>query len=111
MGMQMGGGGWYRLMLSNTDNENKKVTWALVRRVMTYARPYTLQIILMFVAIIISTGLGLVGPLIIRDLIDNTLPSGNTSRLNTLAAALLIIPVIIAGLTIFQRWINDHNAQ
>ena len=105
MGMHMGGG-WYRLMFDNTENKNKKVTWALVRRVMTYARPYTTKITLMFVAIILSTGLGLIGPLIIRDLIDNTLPSGNTSRLNTLATALLIIPVVIAGLTIFQRWLN-----
>lgn len=104
--MGMMGGGYWRHMFSNTENTGSQVTWALVRRVMGYARPYTTRILLMLVAIVFSTGLGLLSPLIIRDLIDNTLPAGDQSRLNMLAGALLIIPLVSAVLTIFQRWLN-----
>ena len=50
------------------------VTWPLLRRVMGYAWPYRWLIAGMLLAILASTGLGLLRPLILRDLIDRTLP-------------------------------------
>ncbi len=104
MGM---GGGLYRYVFSSEEEDNlSKMTWALVRRVFTYARPYTRQLIIMLAIILVSTGISLLSPLIIRDLIDNTLPNQNLTRLNMLALALLIIPIASAILAIYQRWLN-----
>lgn len=106
MGM-MGGGGMRRYIFSETeDNKRNRVTWALVRRVLQYAKPYTVSIVWMFVAIGISTALGLISPLIIQRLIDDVLPNGDVTRLNMFALALLVIPFIVAVLAIFQRWLN-----
>lgn len=90
----------------NGDGERPKVTWALVRRVLAYARPYTRKIIFMLLLILVSTGLNLISPLIIRELINNTLPNKNLSQLNVLALALLVIPLAVAGLRVWQRWLN-----
>ncbi|MEO0561972.1 MAG: ABC transporter transmembrane domain-containing protein, partial [Chloroflexota bacterium] len=104
MGMS---GGMYRYLFDSGNSTNfNKVTWGLVKRVMAYARPYTTQIILMFAAILVSTALGLLSPLIIRELIDNTIPNGNLPRLNQLALALVLIPLISAVFSIYQRWQN-----
>ncbi len=69
MGMH---GGWFGLL--NATDEKPKVTWALLRRVLTYSLPYRWQIIGMLAAILASTGLALLTPLILRTLIDQTIP-------------------------------------
>ena len=71
--------GWWSY-LSSTD-EKPKVTWALLRRVLGYSRPYRWQIAGMLAMILVSTGLALLTPLIMRDLIDRTIPAGDLRRL------------------------------
>ena len=65
--------------------KNTKITWALVRRVLSYASPTGVLIAIGLILILIQSGIGLLTPLIFRDLIDHTLPSGDASRLNVLA--------------------------
>jgi len=91
--------------LHSTD-EKPKITWPLLKRVFTYARPYTLHIVAMLVLILITTGLGLLTPLILRDLIDRTIPEKNVQRLFLLAAALLVLPTFNGALNMFQRRLN-----
>ena len=86
------GAGWWSY-ISSTD-EKPKVTWSLLRRVLRYSSPYRWQIIGMLVLILVTTGLTLLTPLILRDLIDRTIPRGNVSRLVWLALALLLIPAL-----------------
>ncbi|HEU5090925.1 MAG TPA: hypothetical protein VFT99_25920, partial [Roseiflexaceae bacterium] len=74
-----GPGGWGSII--RAPDERPKVTWALLKRVMQYAAPYRLFIGGMLVFILISTGISLLTPLIMRDLIDTTIPSGNVQRL------------------------------
>jgi ATP-binding cassette subfamily B protein len=75
--------------------------------VFRYARPYRGAIALTFVLILIQSGLGLVTPLIFRDLIDNTLPNNDVSRLNILALGLITIPVVDALIGIIIRRFNS----
>jgi ATP-binding cassette subfamily B protein len=60
----------------------------------------------MLLLILVSTGLTLLTPLILRDLIDKTIPSGNVQRLVLLAFALLLIPVVGGLLGVIQRRLN-----
>src|SRR5512133_4335618 len=102
--MGMHGGGWWSYL--SAPNEKPKVTWDLMRRVLRYSRPYRGQIIGMLVMILINTGLTLLTPLILRDLIDRTLPAKNLNRLILLALALLFIPAIGGLLNVVQRRLN-----
>ena len=98
------GGGWFSF-LSSTD-EKPKVTLGLLRRVLGYSKPYRWHLVTMLLLILVSTGLTLLTPLILRDLIDKTIPSGNVQRLVLLAFALLLIPAVGGVLGVIQRRLN-----
>ena len=103
MGM-MHGGGWFSYM--RATDEKPKVTLALLKRVLRYSRPYRRHIAGMLVLILITTGTGLLMPLILRDLIDRTIPTGDVSRLIALGLFLLLIPAVNGGVAVLQRRLN-----
>jgi ATP-binding cassette subfamily B protein len=88
------------------EDEKSKVSWILIKRVLAYARPYIWGILLVLLCILATTGLALVTPLIFRDLIDTALPNKDYVRLNWLAVALVMIPLVSSGIRIVQRKIN-----
>jgi ATP-binding cassette subfamily B protein len=98
------GAGWWGYL--GATQEKPKVTWNLLKRVFAYSKPYRWQIVGMLAIILASTGLTLVTPLVVRDLIDRTIPSGNVNRLVMLALALLFIPAIGGVINIYQRRLN-----
>jgi ATP-binding cassette subfamily B protein len=100
----MHGGGWFSFMTS-TD-EKPKVTWPLIRRVLRYGLPYRAHIAVMLLLILIHSGLTLVSPLILRDLIDRTLPNKDLNRLVLLSLALLALPLLNGIGAVFQRRLN-----
>jgi ATP-binding cassette subfamily B protein len=73
---------------------------------MSYSRPYVGLILVMLLMILFSTGLSLLTPLILRDLIDNTIPTGDLRRLAGSAILLLLIPNIRGVFVVIQRWMN-----
>ena len=90
------------------DDQKPKVTWALMRRVFAYAKPYRGRIATMLVLILFSTGFSLLTPLVLRDLIDHTIPSADIRRLVWLALALLLIPMGIGAINVVQRRLNSQ---
>jgi ATP-binding cassette subfamily B protein len=102
--MAFHGGGWWGFL--SASEERPKVTWALMRRVLTYARPYRWQIVGMLLTITVSTGLTLLTPLILRTLIDQTIPQGNIQQLVSLGVALLLIPTLGGVINVVQRRLN-----
>jgi ATP-binding cassette, subfamily B, bacterial len=100
------GGGWGVYMRSS--DEKPKVTRELLVRVLKYARPYWWHITGMLVMILLSTGVGLVSPLIFRTMIDKVLPSKNLNQLVMLALALLILPILNGGISVVQRQLNSQ---
>jgi ATP-binding cassette subfamily B protein len=99
-----GGGGWFMSM--RATDEKPRVTWTLLKRVLAYSRPYRWQIVAMLLMILTTTGLGLLTPLVTRDLIDRTLPQHDVRRLIWLALALLAIPAINGVINVWQRRVN-----
>jgi ATP-binding cassette subfamily B protein len=98
------GGGWFSYL--GASERKPKVTWQLLLRVFTYAKPYRGRIIAMLVLILFSTGLTLLTPLVLRDLIDRTIPSADIGRLVRMALALLLIPAGMGAINVIQRQIN-----
>ena len=85
------------------DDEKPKITRTLLKRVLKYAKPYRLSLSLMLLLILTTTALSLLNPLIIRNLIDNAIPTKNLNHLVWLSLALLAIPLINGVLTVLQR--------
>ena len=102
---RIGGGGLgIGFLLRHGDEQARpQINRALLRRVLGYARPYAGRIVLLFAGIVVTIGLGLLTPLIVRDLIDTALPQKDAARLNLLAAGLVAIPVAGAAIRIWER--------
>jgi ATP-binding cassette subfamily B protein len=105
MGGGMGGGRMRRL--SSTEDEKPQITWKLMKRVLAYARPYRWKLAGMLLIILITTGLALLTPLLMRNLIDVALPNKDISRLVIVTLGLLAIPLLSAGVTVLQRYLNS----
>lgn len=99
------GSGWWAMMRADED-ARPHLTKELLWRVVSYAYPYRFHIILTLSAILISALLGLVPPLLYRDLIDHALPNKDWTRLNVLALGLIGIPLLEGLIGVGQRWLT-----
>jgi ATP-binding cassette subfamily B protein len=98
--------GWWIYMWGGDPQKIKSLTWKLVLRVLNYARPYWTKLVMMLLTILVTTGLGLLTPLIFRDLIDHALPEGDVERLNVLAVGLVAIPIFTSIIGMYTRRLN-----
>ncbi|MCX7839205.1 MAG: ABC transporter ATP-binding protein/permease, partial [Anaerolineae bacterium] len=99
------GGGWWAMMRAD-DNARPHLTKALLLRVASYARPYAFKIALTFGAILTASLLGLIPPLLYRDLIDHAIPQKDFARLNLLALGMIGIPLLDGLIGVGQRWLT-----
>ncbi|MDD4230420.1 MAG: ABC transporter ATP-binding protein [Dehalococcoidales bacterium] len=83
-----------------------RVNLNLIKRVLAYARPYKWWLLAILAVTFSVAGLALLTPLILRDLIDKTLPDRDIQRLTWLAIALIAIPLLTSGLEVVHKQIN-----
>lgn len=102
----MGHGGFAQFWQINVQDKKPKVTMDLLKRVLNYSAPYRWHIAVMLGLILFSTCIELLTPLIMRDLIDHTIPTKDIHRLFLLSIALLFIPAIGGVIRVWQRRLN-----
>ena len=102
----MYGGGWWRYLSYDEERDRPQLSWVLLKRVWSYARPYQYKTVGLLVTIFVITGLSLIPPLLYRDLIDNALPNRDLTRLNWLALGMIGIPIINALVGLIQRYLS-----
>jgi ATP-binding cassette subfamily B protein len=90
----------------HSNGQRPKMTRTLLLRVYSYAKPYWGHIAGMLIAILVTTGLSLLSPLIFRNMIDKVLPAKDYNRLILLALGLLAIPVLNGLIGVIQRRLN-----
>jgi ATP-binding cassette subfamily B protein len=93
------------------DKKDNSIDWSLLGRILSYARPYRKLIIFTFALVFVSAALSLIPPLLIKQMIDGALPSGNRTQLVTLAAAMVAIPVFTGLVQVAQNWGNTIIGQ
>ena len=102
------GGGWWSYLRYDEERDRPQVSWALLRRVWSYAKPYRFKTIGLLITIFVITGLSLIPPLLYRDLIDNALPNKDVTRLILLTLAMIAIPIINAVIGLGQRHLSAN---
>jgi ATP-binding cassette subfamily B protein len=100
------GGGWRSFMRYDQSKGRPQLSRHLLARVLGYARPYWRSLSLMLVAIAATSLIGLVPPLLYRDLIDNVLPNRDFSRLSLLALGMIGIPVVSGLIDVGRRYLS-----
>ncbi|MFO7743355.1 MAG: ABC transporter ATP-binding protein [Anaerolineae bacterium] len=102
----MHGTGWRAYIRYDEEHDRPAISRALLRRVAAYARPYWGQVALMIGLITLTSFLGLIPPLLYRDLLDNALPNRDAPRLNRLALGIIGVPVLTGLIGVAQRYLS-----
>ena len=102
----MHGGGWWSLLRQDESLGRAQIDRRLLRRVFNYVRPFLGLVLLVLLAITISSLLELIPPLLYRDLIDNVIINHDTQRLNLLAVGMIGIPLLSGLIGVAERYFS-----
>src|SRR5437588_10831827 len=105
----MGGG-----MASYAEEQKKrgrKTDSRTVRRVAQAFSPYKFQIVLVLIAIILTTVLGLVNPFLIQFIFDDAIGKRNLSLLFIFVGIMFIMPIITGIIGVGQTYLNNVIGQ
>src|SRR3972149_482846 len=105
------GGGWWSLLSADESKGKAQVDRQLLIRVLAYARPYWLLVLIVLVVIVITSLIELIPPLLYRDLIDNVIPTRNFSRLNLLALGMIGIPLLSGLIGVAERYFSARAGE
>jgi ATP-binding cassette subfamily B protein len=103
-----GGHAMWQFMRGDDPADRPNFSRAILKRVGAYARPYLGRIGLMLLTVLAVTGVSLVPPLLMRDLIDHALPQKDGGRLNLLAAGMVAVPLVNGLLGLGQRYLGSQ---
>lgn len=97
--------GPHHMMPRDTDAiKGAKIGRHAARRVWTFARPYRGTIAVFLGAILVAALLGVVPPLVVRHILDVSIPDGDRSAIVWLAGLAVGAALLDAALAIVQRW-------
>lgn len=99
-------GGWRRYLSYDESEKRAQIDRALLRRVWAYARPYSRPMLLMLGAIVVTSLVELVPPLLYRDLFDNVLPNQDYDRLTVLGLLMLAVPLFNSLVGVGERMLS-----
>ncbi len=107
------GHGHNRAFLTDEEKANMpKVTWPLIKRILSYLKPYWLQFLFVFIAILLSATVGLLPSIITGRIVDEALLGENLTlliRLLLMAFATLAASQIIGVLESYiNAWIANR---
>ncbi|MDH3733268.1 MAG: ABC transporter ATP-binding protein/permease [Gemmatimonadota bacterium] len=100
----MHGSGWWAYVKYDEEQDRPQVDWALVKRVLGYARPYAGQLALVLGTIVVISLLTLAQPLLMRELIDNAIPNGNLGLVTLLGLGMVAVPLVNGVVGVLQGW-------
>src|SRR6478735_5620224 len=108
-----GGTGGGRLTPPSSDfarvpNERRAKT---VRRIVAFFRPYRGQVVVVLVAIIATSLIGLVNPYLLKLLIDDVIVGGQYDRLNLYVGLMIVLPIVTGLIGVGQSYLNNLIGQ
>ena len=85
----------------------QKVKPGTAKRTLAFAAPYTWLLVLFLVVVIIDAGIGIVGPLIYRDIINNGILKGNSRLIIQLALLVAALGLLDGILGMVQTYLSS----
>lgn len=94
--------------LTRDPNQVKSVGRGVVKRILTYARPYRALVIAYMVTLVFASLLTVAQPLLFRQIIDNGITQGNATLVTVLAICVALLAIIDAGVGLIGRWYSTR---
>lgn len=98
-------------IVEEQKNRGRKTDARTVRRVIQSFRPYKFQVILVLIAIIITTLLGLINPLLIQRIFDDAIGKGNVTLLIIYVVIMFVTPIVSGIIGVGQSYLNNRIGQ
>src|SRR5260221_2539658 len=89
----------------------RKTDSRTVRRVAEAFSPYKFQIVLVLIAIILTTVLGLVNPFLIQFIFDDAIGKRNLNLLVILVSIMIVMPFVTGLIGVWQTYLNNIIGQ
>jgi ATP-binding cassette subfamily B protein len=83
----------------------------LTRRIAALFRPYRGRLAAVLALIVVSAGLGIISPFLLRDVLDEAIPHDNDTLLAELVAGMIVISVATGVLGVGQTWLSNVVGQ
>ncbi|MEI8334432.1 MAG: ABC transporter transmembrane domain-containing protein [Chloroflexota bacterium] len=83
----------------------------MLRRIAAFFRPYRARVAVVLVAIIATSLLGLINPLLLKALIDVALPQRDWTLLNLFVGLMIVIPIVSGLIGVGQTYLNNVIGQ
>ncbi|NHW39050.1 ABC transporter ATP-binding protein [Paenibacillus aceris] len=107
--MKMGPGGMGRL--SDRDRPKAKLKDVSVKRILTLFRGYWGQLLGIIGLALLAAVVGLIPPLVMKEIIDKAIPQGSMRLLAEMAMLMLLLPVVSGVLGVWQNHLNTKVTQ
>ena len=111
MGFHGMGGGGMSAYLEEQKRRGRKTDAQTVRRVAIAFKPYKLQVALVLIAILLTTGLGVVNPLLIQRIFDDTIVKKNLPLLIIYVSIMIATPIVSGLIGVYQTYLNNLIGQ
>jgi ATP-binding cassette, subfamily B, bacterial len=82
-----------------------------IRRIAAFFGPYRPQVLIVLVAILVTSGLGLANPILLKLLIDVALPQLDWGLLNLYVGLMIVIPIVSGLIGVGQSYLNNVIGQ
>lgn len=93
-----------RSVLQSKKPTYQRLSFRESRRLFGYLKPYRLQMSVAVIALLLGSGIGLIFPLIIQDLVNNVFTEGSSTNLNRITLILIAAFLIRAVLYYIQNY-------
>ncbi len=82
-----------------------------VGRIVAFFRPYRFQVIVVLVAILATSLIGLINPILLKLLIDDAIPRLDFGLLNLYVGLMIVLPIIAGLIGVGQAYLNNVIGQ
>ncbi len=106
-----GMGGGMAAYAEEQKKRGRKTDARTVRRIAQAFSPYKLQVVLVLIAIILTTVLGLVNPLLIKYIFDDAIAPKRTDLLLLFVGLMIVTPIITGIIGVGQTYLNNVVGQ
>jgi ATP-binding cassette subfamily B protein len=102
---------WWSYVQYDEVRDRPGVDRALLLKVLAYAKPYRLHLVVVLVTIAIISLVSLLPPLLMRSLIDQAIPNGDLRLVTLLGIGMVAVPLVNGVVGVAQRWASASMGQ
>jgi ATP-binding cassette subfamily B protein len=111
-GRRGGGGGWGRIGAEGpTERVPKERRGRTLKRIVAFFRPYRGRVAIVLVAILATSLIGLINPILLKLLIDIAIPERDWFLLNVFVGLMIVLPIVSGLIGVGQSWLNNVIGQ